>query len=88
MSEEYDYRLDAPSADRVDEITGTKVLVAKSVVTEEEAQTIFEKEKVDVFKGFFRRPKDTEIVIKQIMKSYEPYMLIGGKYHLRYKRKR
>ncbi len=84
MSEEYDYRLDAPSAERVEEITGTKVLVAKSVVSEEEVQTIFEKEKVEVFKGLFRRPKDTEIVIKEIVKSYEPYMLIGGKYHLRY----
>jgi hypothetical protein len=84
MSEEYDYRLDAPSADRIDEITETRVLVAKSVVTEEEAKTIFEKEKVEVFKGFFRRPKEIEIDIKQIVKSYEPYMLIGGKYHLRY----
>lgn len=84
MSEEYDYRLDAPSAERVDEIADTKILVAKSVVSEEESKTIFEKEKVEVFKGFFRRPKETEIVIKQIVKSYEPYMLIGGKYHLRY----
>jgi hypothetical protein len=84
MSEEYDYRLNAPSAERVDEITDTKILVAKSVVSEEESKTIFEKEKVEAFKGFFRRPKENEIVIKQIVKSYEPYMLIGGKYHLRY----
>ncbi|NHJ33628.1 MAG: zinc ribbon domain-containing protein [Asgard group archaeon] len=84
MSEEYDYRLDAPSAERIDEITETRVLVAKSVVTEDEAKTIFDKEKVEVFKGFFRRPKEIEITIKQISKSYEPYMLIGGKYHLRY----
>lgn len=87
MSEEefeYDYQLEAPSEARVDEISPTKIMVAKSVVSDLEAENIFKKEKIDVFKGFFRRPKDEEIKIKNITKSFEPYLVLGGQYELRY----
>ncbi|NHJ39087.1 MAG: zinc ribbon domain-containing protein [Asgard group archaeon] len=87
MSEEefeYDYQLDAPSAARIDEIPNVKIIVAKSVISDLEAENIFNKEKTDVFKGFFRRPKDEEIKIKNIVKSYEPYLVLGGQYELRY----
>jgi hypothetical protein len=81
---EYDYRLDAPSEARVDEITPTKIMVGKSIVNDAEAEILFEQEKVEVFKGFFRRPKVEEIKIKTIKKSYEPYLILGGEYELRY----
>ncbi|NHK30852.1 MAG: zinc ribbon domain-containing protein [Asgard group archaeon] len=87
MSEEefeYDYQLDAPSEARIDEITKTKIMVAKASVTDAEAEKIFKNEKINVFKGFFRRPKDEEIKIKNITKSFEPYLILGGQYELRY----
>ena len=84
MNEEYDYHLEGPSVDRTDDFVEVKTFVAKSLVTEDEVKSLFEKEKVEIFKGFFRRPKPEEIVVEEISKSYEPYMLIGGRYELRY----
>ncbi len=84
MSEEYDYRIDDPSAERIDEIAPTKFLVAKSDMTEDDAKSIFDREKIEVFKGFFKRPKENEVQIKSIKKSYEPYLIIGGQYEIRY----
>jgi len=84
LNEEYDYHLEGPSVERIDEFTETKIFVAKTLVTESEAKALFEKEKVEVFKGFFRRPKEEEIVVEEIVKSYEPYMIMGGRYELRY----
>ncbi|HUT79924.1 MAG TPA: zinc ribbon domain-containing protein [Candidatus Bathyarchaeia archaeon] len=83
-TEEYDYRLDAPNAERIDEIAPTKILVAKTDVSETEAEAIFNREKLEIFKGLFKRPKDTEVVINSIKKSFEPYMILGGIYDLRY----
>ncbi|NHJ49551.1 MAG: zinc ribbon domain-containing protein [Asgard group archaeon] len=86
MSEEfeYDYQIDAPSEARIDEIPPTKIMVAKAAVSDEEAEKLFEKEKVEAFKGFFRRPKAEEIKIKSVKKSFEPYLILGGEYELRY----
>jgi len=84
MSEDYDYRLEDPSAERIDSIAATKILVAKTGVSEAEAESIFNKEKIEVFKGIFKRPKEADVVIKGIKKSFEPYLIIGGEYELRY----
>ncbi len=84
MSEDYDYRLEDPSVERIDEFVDTKILLAKSNVSDAEADTLFNKEKADVFKGIFKRPKSNEVVIKKITKGLEPYLVIGGRYEIRY----
>lgn len=84
MSEEYDYRLDVESAERTDEIPETKILLAQSNLTENEAKKLFEKEKTEIFKGIFRRPKESDVEIKSIKKSFDPYLILGGKYEIRY----
>ncbi|NHJ87183.1 MAG: hypothetical protein FK734_17095 [Asgard group archaeon] len=84
MTEDYDYRLEDPSADRIDEIVDTKIFVAQAAMTEAEAKELFEKEKIEIFKGFFKRPKEEEIEIKSIKRSFEPYLIIGGEYEIRY----
>ncbi len=83
-TEDYDYRLDGPNAERIDEIVPTKILVAKTDVSDTEAEAIFNREKLEIFKGLFKRPKDTEVVVSSIKKSFEPYMILGGVYELRY----
>lgn len=84
MSEEYDYRLEDPSVERIDDFVETKVLLAQSKVSDAEADSLFSKEKIDVFKGIFKRPKDNEVVIKKISKGLEPYLVVGGRYEIRY----
>ena len=86
MSEEidYDYRLEDPSVDRIDEIVKKRILVAKSSMSINAAEAIFEREKLDVFKGIFKRPKENEVAIKSIKRSFEPYIVIGGSYEIRY----
>lgn len=84
MSEEYDYRLEDPSVERIDEFVDTKVLLAKSKVSDAEADSLFNKGKLDVFKGIFKRPKSNEVVIKKITKGLEPYLVVGGRYEIRY----
>ncbi|MBN1328861.1 MAG: zinc ribbon domain-containing protein [Candidatus Heimdallarchaeota archaeon] len=83
-TEDYDYRLDGSNAERIDEIAPTKILVAKTDVSETEAEAIFNREKLEVFKGLFKRPKDNEVVVTSVKKSFEPYMILGGEYELRY----
>jgi hypothetical protein len=86
MSEEfdYDYRLEDPSVERIDEIAKKRILIAKSSMTINAAEAIFEREKIDVFKGIFKRPKENEVAIKSIKRSFEPYLVIGGSYEIRY----
>jgi len=86
MSEEhdYDYRIEDPSVDRIDEIAKSQMLIAKSSMTINAAEAIFEREKVDVFKGIFKRPKESEVAIRSIKRSFEPYIVIGGTYEIRY----
>ncbi|MFW9921722.1 MAG: zinc ribbon domain-containing protein [Candidatus Thorarchaeota archaeon] len=84
MNDEYDYRLDVPSVERIDEIPETKIFVAHSSLTEKDAKQLFEKEKIEIFKGLFKRPKDSEVEVKEVKRGLEPYMVIGGRYELRY----
>ncbi len=84
MSEEYDYRLEDPSVERIDEFVDTKILLAKSKISDAEADSLFNKEKLDVFKGIFKRPKNNEVVVKKITKGLEPYLVVGGRYEIRY----
>jgi len=84
MTDEYDYRLDGPNAELIEVIPETKFFVAESSLTIDAAEKLFKQEKTSVFKGFFKRPKADEVVVKEIKKSYEPYVIIGGKYELRY----
>ena len=67
MSEEkheYDYRLEDPSVDRIDEIADTKMLIAKSEMSINAAEAIFEREKVDIFKGIFKLLSGSYLVFK------------------------
>ena len=84
MSEEYDYRLEDPSVERIDEFVDTKILLAKSNVSDAEADNLFNKQKLEIFKGIFKRPKEGEVVVKKISKGLEPYLIIGGRYEIRY----
>ncbi len=84
MTDEYDYRLDGPNAERIEEIPETKYFVAESSISQTDAEQLFTKEKAAIFKGFFKRPKPEEVVVKEIKKSFEPYVIIGGEYELRY----
>ncbi|MEA2069864.1 MAG: zinc ribbon domain-containing protein [Asgard group archaeon] len=84
MKEAYDYRLDVPSVEREDKIAEIKILLASTDLTPAVVLDLFEKNKTDVFKGIFRRPNRKDVVIKKIVKSYEPYLLVGGHYELRY----
>ena len=82
--DEYDYRIEDPSAQRIDEFASTKIFLAKTSMTDSSAQTIFNKEKIEAFKTLFKKPKDVEVQVKSVKKSYEPYLVISGQYEIRF----
>ncbi|MBD3191702.1 MAG: zinc-ribbon domain-containing protein [Candidatus Heimdallarchaeota archaeon] len=81
---EYDYYIAGEDASKEEEIGEIKLLVAEEKLSEAEINSLFQEKKTDIFKGIFTRPKDEEVVIENITKSFEPFMIIGGAYELRY----
>ncbi|MHA1213655.1 MAG: hypothetical protein ACTSSH_14505 [Candidatus Heimdallarchaeota archaeon] len=61
MSEDYDYRLEDPSAERIDSIAATKILVAKTGVSE---NLFLTKKKLKFLKAYLNVPKKLMLLLK------------------------
>jgi hypothetical protein len=79
-----DYDISRVSVSREDEFKPILYLLAQNPISDKEAIEKFESVKTEIFKGLFRRPKPEEVELDAIYRSFEPYLVVGGRYQLRY----
>ena len=64
-----------------------KIIVLRPLMTKDEIDELVEEKKTDYFRHLLRKPDKSEVHVHSIVLTYEPYMIISGKYEADFYRK-
>ena len=64
-----------------------KIIVLRPQMTKDEIDELVEKKKVDFFRHLLTKPDKSEVHVHSLVLTYEPYMIISGKYEADFYRK-
>ena len=64
-----------------------KIIVLRPQMTKNEIAELVEKKKADYFRHLLRKPDKSKVHVHSLILTYEPYMIISGKYEADFYRK-
>ena len=65
----------------------TKVIVLRPQMTDNEINELVEKKKTNYFRHLLKKPDRSEVHVHSLVLTYEPYMIVSGKYEANFFRK-